>query len=154
MLHRIRLDVAYLEASKPAFADAFVGGLFSQFFLCGLASFLRVYFSAKSKEIFFVAGEYKVYIADIISISIFSACCAFVMLNISAFGMSGSHSWFENNPDGIIRWMPISENNSVFILTGIFIPVAFWTIILLALMVIESSSAQKISLTQLFQGDR
>jgi len=154
MLHRIRLDVAYLEASNPAFADAFIGGIILQFFLCGLGSFLRVYFSAKSKEIFFVDGEYKVYIADLISVIIFAACCSFVVLNISAFGLSGSHSWFENNPGGNIRGMPMPQNNAVFILTGLCMPVVFFPITLFALMAIESVSGRRIPLAQLLQRDR
>ncbi|WP_285538276.1 hypothetical protein [Brucella sp. NBRC 12950] len=151
MLHRIRADVAYLELGNPVFAEAYVGGIFLQFFFCGVASALRVYFSFRSKEIHFVPGEFKVYIAAFLVVTLCTLCCSFIILNVSSFGMTGSHSWFENNISGNLRGMPLPENNFVFMLTGIFMPVAFWPIILLALMIIEAFLGRKITITQLLQ---
>lgn len=133
MLHRFRADVAYLGLSNPAFADAYIGGIFLQFFFCGLAAFLRVYFSAKSSKIYFVIYEEKVYIANLLFVTAFIACGAFIILNISAFGMTGTHSWFENNPSGNFLGMPIPDNSAAFILAGLFMPACFVPIILLVL---------------------
>jgi len=92
ILHRIRVDVAYLDILKPAFSDAYIGGIFLQFFFCGIVFLLRVYFWSKSKEIYCITGEAKVNFATLVGVSIFTIGCTLTILNISSYGLDGSHS--------------------------------------------------------------
>jgi hypothetical protein len=151
MLHRIRADVAYLELVKPAFADAYIGGIFLQFFFCALVFLLRIYFWSRSKEIYCVTGEAKVKITSLVVIIIFTICCTLAILNVSAYGLNGSHSWFESKPSGNPRGMPATANNTVFLFTGLFMPVIFWPFSSIALLTIEVLYGRKIKIDELFR---
>lgn len=153
MLHRIRADVAYLELVKPAFADAYTGGIFLQFVFCALVFLLRIYFRSRSKEIYCVTGEAKVNLAVLIVLLFFTVCCTLAILNVSSYGLNGSHSWFESKPSGNPRGMPATPNNTVFLFTGLFMPVIFWSFAFIALLTIEAFLGRKITITQLLQID-
>ncbi|PQZ61797.1 hypothetical protein CQ057_22740 [Ochrobactrum sp. MYb49] len=153
LLHRSQYDVAYLEIHNPRFAKAYSGGIALQFFLCLTAVILRLYFSVKSNEINYISGRILIYVGNFVAVTLFCVVGAWVVLNVSAFGFDGTHSWFEYNPDSSLRGMPLPDNNLVFLFTGMFMPAFLVPILLFGLYLVEFFFGKRITISELNLGN-
>lgn len=152
VFHRFRADVAYLELNNPSFARAYTGGIALQFSLCGLAVFLRLFFSSRSRKIHYISGSFLINVAILFLLIIFTFCFSWIFLNMSAFGVDGVHSWFESRPGGSLKGMPFPDNNFVFIFTAFYFPLFFAPILFVGLISIEYCLGRKITMQELQQG--
>ncbi len=146
LLQKFKLDYNYLVGANSAFLKAYFGGLFLQFIIILIAAILRLYFSYRSSIVYFVPSMLHIYILNTISLIIFCGFCAWIFMNMSAFGLSGDHSWFQPNPNLSVRGLPLPDNNMIFILSGLLFVSILAIPEMILLVIIEAIKGARISL--------